>query len=144
MSAPLTIKWKKIHTSAKIPHKAYAGDAGFDLGSIEEIHFQPFETKKIPTGLCMELPPKHYVQTASRSGWAFKDLVALQTILDEGYRGHVKPLMRNIGPHPLTVPKGARFCQLVLKKVVECISVEVSELSPSERGTRGLGSTGEG
>ena len=132
----------------KLAHPAYAqyGDAGFDLRSRINCEVLPNNRLIIPTGLVFEIPYGYEGQIRSRSGLAAKYGIKVLNspgTLDHGYRGEVMVILHNVSTEVFSVKKGDRIAQLVVAKVelVELIPTE-DELSSSDRGTGGLGSTG--
>ena len=84
------------------------------------------------------------LQIRPRSGLALTHAVTVLNApgtIDSGYRGEIGVLLVNLGPEPYTVKKGQRIAQFVLAPVIQAEFKEVDELSTSERGTGGFGST---
>ena len=141
----LTLKIKSIYEYAKIPHYAHDGDAGMDLYSVEEKTIHPGETALIKTGIQIELPKNTEAQIRPRSGLALKHSVTVLNTpgtIDEGYRGEVGVILINHGKQPFVVEKHMRVAQMVIKPVLKVNVMEVKELSETERGGGGFGSTG--
>lgn len=133
-----------------MPGYALPGDAGADLFADVNapVPILPGERKLIPTGVWVELPPGYELQIRSRSGLALKDgLVVLNApgTIDSGYRGEIGVILANLDDHKaVTIRKGMRIAQAVLAPVVRAVFLPVAELSESDRGTGGFGSTGHG
>nr|UWI49001.1 dUTP diphosphatase [Clostridioides difficile] len=139
------LKVKKLNDDAIIPNFAHKGDAGMDLYSIEEVVIPSGETKLIKTGICIELPAMTEAQVRPRSGLALKhSITVLNTpgTIDEGYRGELKIILINHGKNDFKVEKHMKIAQMVVKPIYEINIEEVQELSDSERGKGGFGSTG--
>ncbi|PGZ66477.1 dUTP diphosphatase [Bacillus cereus] len=144
----LRVKIKRVK-DVELPKYAKPGDSGFDLVAAEDTIIWPGETKVVPTGLCFEIPPGYELQVRPRSGMTrnTKLRVVLGTV-DSGYRGEVgvlvdnneRPISLNMKAH--VIEKGTRIAQGVIAPVVTAHFVEVDELSESERGKGGFGSTG--
>ena len=126
--------------------RAYAGDAGLDLHAAEEAVLEPGERASVGTGIAVEVPPGHAALVLPRSGLADRHGIALVNapgLIDSGYRGEVRVLLLNTDrSEPFTVSVGDRIAQLVLVRVETPPVVEVDELSDSERGQGGFGSSG--
>ncbi|HEF0370292.1 TPA: dUTP diphosphatase [Clostridioides difficile] len=140
-----TLKVKKINDDAIIPNFAHKGDAGMDLYSIEEVVIPSGETKLIKTGICIELPTMTEVQVRPRSGLALKHSVTVLNTpgtIDEGYRGELKIILINHGKNDFKVEKHMKIAQMIIKPIYDINIEEVEELSDSERGKGGFGSTG--
>ena len=136
------LKVKKLNDDAIIPNFAHKGDAGMDLYSIEEVVIPPGETKLIKTGICIELPTMTEAQVRPRSGLALKHSVTVLNTpgtIDEGYRGE---LLINHGKNDFKVEKHMKIAQMIVKPIYDINIEEVKELSDSERGKGGFGSTG--
>jgi len=144
----LRTKIKRVR-DVELPRYAKPGDSGFDLVAAEDTIIWPGETKVVQTGLAFEIPPGYELQVRPRSGMTrnTKLRVVLGTV-DSGYRGEVgvlvdnneRPISLNMKAH--VIEKGTRIAQGVIVPVVTAHFVEVNELSDSERGKGGFGSTG--
>ncbi|MGI8216727.1 dUTP diphosphatase [Bacillus cereus] len=144
----LRTKIKRVR-DVELPRYAKPGDSGFDLVAAEDTIIWPGETKVVQTGLAFEIPPGYELQVRPRSGMTrnTKLRVVLGTV-DSGYRGEVgvlvdnneRPISLNMKAH--VIEKGTRIAQGVIVPVVTAHFVEVDELSDSERGKGGFGSTG--
>lgn len=140
-----SIKIKTVHQDAIVPEHARAGDAGVDLHAIENVTIAPGDVKIIGTGLALELPDDLVALVHSRSGLAAKQRVAVLNapgVIDSGYRGEVKVILINHGIYPFEVKTGDRIAQLVIQHFVAPTFEVVDELSSSDRGAGGFGSTG--
>ena len=136
----------------KSPHKnpvyAKEGDSGFDLRANEKGSLKSLERKLVPTGLFFELPEGFELQIRPRSGLAYKHGVTVLNspgTVDTGYRGEIKVLLVNLSNENFTWEKGERIAQGVVSYRVSSDSgelVEVMEISESDRGSGGFGSTG--
>lgn len=137
---------KKLADNAIIPKAAYAGDAGIDLSSTEDLVLKPFERRLVPTGLAIGLPEGYAGFVTPRSGSAIKQglsIVNAPGLIDSGYRGELKVILINLDPqNDIVIKAGDRIAQLVVMKVEQLQPVETSELDSTERGTGGFGSSG--
>lgn len=142
----MEIRFKRLSVPAQIPVRARPGDAGFDLQAAEEAHIGPGERWKVGTGVAVEIPVGHAGLVLPRSGLAERhgiSLVNAPGLIDSGYRGEIGVLLLNTDPAEIfRVAPGDRIAQLVIVPVVEADGVEADELTESERGTDGFGSTG--
>jgi dUTP pyrophosphatase len=130
-----------------LPDYATAGAAGADLCAAveDDLVLEPGGRVAVPTGLVVEIPMDFEGQVRPRSGLAIRDgltVVNAPGTIDSDYRGELKVLMVNLGSEPATIIRGERIAQLVIAPVTRAIFVESAELSPSERGDGGFGSTG--
>jgi len=129
-----------------LPKYARDGDAGMDICAAEDEHISPFSWKAISTGLYVEIPDGYEIQIRSRSGLAFKHgIVVLNSpgTIDSGYRGEIKVILKNHDHHRYNINKGERIAQMVVSEFTKASLTEVAELSETERGEGGLGSTGK-
>ncbi len=113
--------------------------------SSETISIPPGETAIIPTNLILEIPSGYEGQVRSRSGLALKHSVAVLNspgTIDHDYRGEVKVLLINHGKNIFKVNFGDRIAQLVIASYAKATLNETFELSETERGEGGYGSTG--
>ena len=135
-------------SSNKNPVYAKVGDSGFDLRSNEGGTLKPLERMLVGTGLYFELPDGYELQVRPRSGLAAKHGVTVLNspgTVDTGYRGEIKVILVNLSNDVFTFEKGERIAQGVIASRVSSDFgdlVEVTELSNSERGDNGFGSTG--
>lgn len=144
---------KKLHPEATIPRRATAGAACFDLHALieDDIHgddalvIRPDTQSVIRTGLAFQVPEGHVMLVYSRSGHGFKNGVRLSNatgVIDSDYRGEIKVALHNDGRARFTVRHGDRIAQAMIVPVPTVDLVEVDDLSATERGTGGFGSTG--
>lgn len=143
----ITIKLTRLPHGEGLPFPAYAteGAAGLDVVSAQDLSLQPGERLAVPTGFAIEIPPGYEVQVRPRSGLALKHgITCLNTpgTIDSDYRGEVKVILANLGQETFAVRRGERIAQLVPAPVLRATFEEVSELSDSQRGSGGFGSTG--
>ncbi|EJV56088.1 dUTP diphosphatase [Bacillus wiedmannii] len=144
----LRVKIKRVK-DVELPKYAKPGDSGFDLVAAEDTIIWPGETKVVQTGLAFEISPGYELQVRSRSGMTrnTKLRVILGTV-DSGYRGEVGVLVDNteipkaVNMQAHVIEKGTRIAQGVIAPVITANFIEVDELSDSERGVGGFGSTG--
>ena len=143
-----TLKIKKVHENAVIPHRATAGRAGLDLCACidEPLTLAGGETALIPTGLAIALPSAQYgAFVFARSGLSIKHGIGLLNsvgVIDSDYRGEIKVGVINQIKEPYTVQPGERIAQLVVMPVSVMPVEEAADLDETERGTGGFGSTG--
>lgn len=141
----LKILFKKLNKSAAIPTYAKKGDACCDLYSVEDVTITPGQRRLVDTGIAIELPYGFEAQIRPRSGNAWKHGVAVLNspgTIDEGYHNSIKVILINLGDDYFVVKKGDRIAQMKFSPVYVGNFVEVDELSSTDRGTDGWGSTG--
>ncbi|MEZ3497385.1 MAG: dUTP diphosphatase [Lachnospiraceae bacterium] len=143
-----TLKIKKVHENAVIPHRATEGSAGLDLCACmdEPLTLAGGETALIPTGLAIALPSAQYgAFVFARSGLSIKHGIGLLNsvgVIDSDYRGEIKVGVINQIQEPYTIQPGERIAQLVVMPVSVMPVEEAADLDETERGAGGFGSTG--
>ncbi len=130
-----------------LPQYETEGSAGMDLRANIDIpiELQPMERMLIPTGLYIELKPGTEAQIRPRSGLSVKKgltVINAPGTIDSDYRGEIKIPIINLSTELQTIDPAERIAQMVIAKYETVILLEVDDIKPSERGTRGFGSTG--
>lgn len=142
----ITINFVRLDERAKMPVKANATDAGYDLYALEDGVVQPGERKLFRTGISIAIAFPLYGRIAPRSGLAVKHGIdVLAGVVDSGYRGDVGVLLYNTSNVPFEVTSGMRIAQLIFELAFDPKLVEVgqpSDLEASDRGAAGFGSSG--
>jgi len=141
----MLLKIKKLNADAVLPKYAHPSDAGMDLFSSESISLLPKQSKMIKTGIAIQVPKNTEAQIRPRSGLALKhQLTVLNSpgTIDEGYRGEICVILINHGNNIFLVDKGMKIAQMVIKPLLQIEIEETDDLSDSERGSAGFGSTG--
>jgi len=142
------IKVKLLNEKASLPTRASEGAAGYDLRACIDapITLKVGEIFAVPTGVAIELPSKNLVAVLSaRSGLAIKHGITLANgvgIIDSDYRGEIKAGLINLGKEDFVINPGERIAQLLIMPVETPTFTAVDELSSTERGSGGFGSTG--
>lgn len=143
---PERLRVRRLDDQALLPTRAYPGDAGLDVYSVEEAVLGPGERASVGTGIAVEIPDGQAGLVLPRSGLAARHGIALVNspgLIDAGYRGEIRVLLLNTDrQEAFTVARGERIAQLVLVRVHTPEVVEVDELAVSERGAGGFGSSG--
>ena len=141
----IKVKIQKLDPSLPTPSFVYFGDSGVDLyARINEI-LAPLEFKAIPTGIAIELPRGYEAQIRPRSGLALKagiSLVNTPGTIDSNYRGEIIVILINFGKEPFRIQKGDRICQMVICALPRTTFEVVEQLSPTQRDSKGFGSSG--
>ncbi len=131
----------------ELPAYTTGGAAGADLHAAvrEPMTLNPGERAAVPTGLILEIPPGYEGQVRPRSGLAVRHGVTLVNApgtVDSDYRGEVRVLLINLGREPFIIARGDRIAQLIVVPVMQADFTEAAELSGTDRGAGGFGSTG--
>ena len=136
----------RLDPGARLPTRAYEHDAGFDLYALESLRLDPGERASVRTGIAVEIPQGQAGLVLPRSGLADRHGIALVNapgLIDAGYRGEVRVLLLNTDRlNTFEVAAGDRVAQLVLVRIEAPPLEVVEELSGSERGAGGFGSSG--
>ncbi|MBQ1553366.1 MAG: dUTP diphosphatase [Clostridia bacterium] len=144
----MEIKIKKLREDARVPLRATAGSAGADLYALndEPVTLEPGGSYTFPTGIAIELPsPDLAAFVFARSGLACKHGISPANcvgVIDSDYRGEIKVCLVNNYNEAFTVEPGERIAQLVVMKVGLPVFTVSEEISDTERGAGGFGSTG--
>lgn len=144
----IDIRYKKLKENALIPTRGSNFSAGYDLYACldEAIVIAPHSTEKIGTGLAFELPPYTFAGIFARSGLATKQGLRPANctgVCDEDYRGEYIVALHNDTDEIKTVQPGERIAQMILLPYYRMEFIEEHELSCTERGEGGFGSTGK-
>ena len=138
---------KRLSKEVSLPKYETTGSSGMDLSANinTNINIDPGKTAIIPTGLAISIPKGFEVQIRPRSGLAAKQKISVLNTpgtIDADYRGEIKVILINLGQDSFKVEKGFRIAQMVVCPVVQAQLKEVNDLSETERGEGGFGSTG--
>ena len=141
------IQIKKLSDSVLIPKYETTGSSGMDIAAHipNNIIIDPGEKALISTGLSIAIPKGYEVQIRPRSGLAAKkNITVLNTpgTIDADYRGEIKVILINLGKEKFIIKNGERIAQMVVCPVVQAYLEEVNELTNTDRGSGGFGSTG--
>ena len=151
MSNAIRVAIRQLPHGEGLPLPAYqsAHAAGLDLlAAVREnapLVLAPGKHAMVPTGLAIALPDGFEAQVRPRSGLAAKHGVTVLNspgTIDADYRGEIQVILINHGAEPFTIKRGERIAQMVIAPVVQAALVDVDELSATDRGTGGFGSTG--
>ena len=138
---------KRLSKEVSLPKYETSGSSGMDLAANIDanINIDPGKTAIIPTGLALSIPKGFEVQIRPRSGLAAKQKISVLNTpgtIDADYRGEIKVILINLGQETFKVEKGLRIAQMVVCPIVQAQLKEVDDLSKTERGKGGFGSTG--
>ena len=151
MSASVRIDVRQLPHAEGLALPAYqtAHAAGLDLlAAVPEdtpLVLLPGKHAMVPTGLTIALPEGYEAQVRPRSGLAAKHGVTVLNApgtVDAHYRGEINVLLINHGAEPFAIRRGERIAQMVIASVTRAELVAADQLSSTERGSGGFGSTG--
>ncbi|MFR1503432.1 MAG: dUTP diphosphatase [Opitutales bacterium] len=144
----MNLKIQKLDEKVTVPCYQTEGAAGMDLCAFlnEPVTLKSLERKLIPTGLKMELPHGYEAQVRPRSGMSIKHGITLVNCvgtIDEDYRGELCVPVINLSTEEFTIQNGDRIAQMIVAPVTKAEISVVTELSDTQRGEGGFGSTGK-
>ena len=136
--------FKKLDPEAQLPKYAHEGDAGMDVFALYDCELIGNHPEMVHTGIAAEIPDGYEIQVRPRSGLAVKGVTVFNApgTVDSKYRGEICVIMLTVNPY-YRISKGDKIAQLVLAPVTFAEPCEVQELSETERGANGFGSTGK-
>lgn len=147
-----------VDEGAKCPTRAHEDDAGFDLYCREDKVIFPRQvtmfdgdgfgkpvdiSESFDTGVHMEIPGGYFGKIESKSGLNVKhNIVSCGGVVDSGYTGSIVVKLYNLGTEPYTFHKGDKIAQIVIQQYLAPELEVVDELSETDRGNNGFGSSG--
>lgn len=145
----MKLNFKKLNENAIVPTYGSEFAAGADLYACtggETVVFEPGQTKLIKTGIAMEIPEGYAGLIYARSGIANKRGLAPSNkvgVVDSDYRGEIMVSLHNHSADTQSISDGERIAQMVIAPFLKVEYTEVDELTDTDRGTGGFGSTGK-
>ena len=141
------IQIKKLSNEVLTPKYETSGSSGMDIAAYikQDITIEPGEKALIPTGFSLSIPLGYEVQIRPRSGLAAKKGITILNTpgtIDSDYRGEIKVILINLSKDGFSVKNGERIAQMVVCPIKQVVVEEVKELSETNRGIGGFGSTG--
>lgn len=136
---------KLLNENAKMPFRAMGGDVGYDLFSSEHTTLLPQSVSKIPLGISydMDINSNFHPKIEGRSSLASRGLFPVGGIADRGYRGELNVMLYNGTTDSVVLERGSKIAQLVFYNITTPELRKVDEVSSTERGSGGFGSTGK-
>lgn len=144
----MNLPFRRLSGEAHEPSRAHAGDAGYDLRSVEEATLAPGDRALVRTGISVAIPEGYAGLVLPRSGLAVRhgiSLVNTPGLIDSGYRGEIQvPLINHDRETSFEVEVGMRIAQLVFVRAADVVfsEVELLEAGADGRGEGGFGSSG--
>jgi len=138
---------KRLSKQVSLPKYETSGSSGMDLAAHidTDIDLEPGKSAIIPTGLYVSIPKGFEIQIRPRSGLAAKKNISVLNTpgtIDADYRGELKIILFNFSDKTFVIENGLRVAQMVVSPVEQAKLEEVKELSKTDRGVGGFGSTG--
>jgi dUTP pyrophosphatase len=142
----MRLEFARLRPDAVLPTRAYEGDAGLDLYSVEDAELAPGDRASLGTGIAVAIPDGHAGLVLPRSGLAARHGIALVNapgLIDCGYRGELRVLLLNTDPdQAFRVKPGDRIAQLLVIALPLLELAERELLEDAARGLHGFGSSG--
>lgn len=136
------MKVKLFNKHAKLPQKSHLPDSGLDIFMPDGFVIGPLETRTIPLGIGVAIPEGYAGMLVPRSSIAEKGLIIQTAIIDPDYTGEIHLIITNCSWETKCIEKDQRLCSLVVYSVLNPYIQIVEEFEKTERGSKGLGSTG--
>ena len=137
------LSFLRLNPAATLPTRGSTAAAGLDLYSTEDVAIGPGQRALVRTGLAVAIPEGYYGRIAPRSGLALRaGLDVLSGVIDADYRGEIGCLLYNTGDETINLPAQSKICQLIIEKIIMPTPAWSDDISDTERGSGGFGSTG--
>ena len=147
-SCEIKIEFLKTHPDAKLPHcgriDPLTGDSGYDIYCVEPAIIEPGGSDVVPVGLTVaSIEEGYWFRIEGRSGLGFKHGIhPFNGIIDNSYRGDLSIKLYNFSNNPAYIEKGDRIAQIVVYPIIQPKMSWTDEISQSDRGDKGFGSSG--
>lgn len=143
----MVIEIKKLSEGARLPERGSDEAAGYDLfaDAAREILIEPHETVMVHTGVAVAIPSGYFGGVYARSGLSAKEGLRPANctgVIDSDYRGEIMVALHNDGTQVRNIKPGQKVAQLIIQKYEPAEFVVCEELSDTDRGSGGFGSTG--
>ena len=115
----------------------------YDRVIFHHLYIPPHETVKVPIGYAFEPPEGYMIQILQKSGLASHGIVPIGGIIDEDYRGEVVVILLNTTDDEIHICHGDKIAQIAIRPYIQADFIENNELSDTQRGCNGFGSTGK-
>ncbi|MDA3802929.1 MAG: dUTP diphosphatase [Patescibacteria group bacterium] len=137
------IKVERLNSEAKIPIKANKSDAGFDLFATSYYSITPYGQDLVGTGIKIELPDNYAALIWDKSGLASQGITTMGGVIDSGYRGEIKVVVKNLSEDMFNIVPGQKIAQLLIQEVPKFKLEEGVVNNKSQRGENNFGSSGK-
>lgn len=134
---------ERIGENAKLPHKALASDAGYDLFANDYYSLPAYGQALVSTGIKIKLPKHHVGLIWDKSGLATEGITTMGGVIDENYRGEIKVVVKNLSEDFFHIVPGQKIAQLLIQKIENLEIKEKKINDTTERQNNGFGSTGK-
>lgn len=134
---------ERLNPQAKLPQKAHANDAGYDLYSIDYYSINPYGQALVSTGLKMAIPNGYTGLIWDKSGLASEGITTMGGVIDSGYRGEIKVIVKNLSEDIFNIIPGQKIAQIIIQATPNLKICEKKITDETERQIRGFGSSGK-
>ncbi len=134
---------EKVDNRAKLPKKANLSDAGYDIYSLDFYSIPPYGQDLIKTGIKIDLPENHVALIWDKSGLASQGITTMGGVIDSGYHGEIKIVIKNLSEDMFNIIPGQKIAQMLVQKIENPLFKEGKINNTSERGNNGFGSSGK-
>jgi dTMP kinase len=134
---------ERINPQAKLPQKAHAHDAGYDLYACDYYSLPPYGQALVATGLKLAIPAGHVGLVWDKSGLAASGITTMGGVIDADYRGEVKVIVKNLSEDVFNIVPGQKIAQILIQAIQDLPISEEPLDNNTEREARGFGSSGQ-
>jgi dTMP kinase len=143
ITATNSIKVEKVNTEAKLPTRAHDGDAGLDLYATGYHSVAPYQQALVGTGIKMAIPYGYAGLIWDKSGLATQGITTMGGVIDTGYRGEIKVVVKNLSEDIINIEPGQKIAQIIIQKI-ELLEPEESIIEDQTQRQHGaFGSSGQ-
>lgn len=134
---------EKISPEAKLPQQAHAGDAGYDLFAADYYSITPYGQALVATGIKLAIPENHVGLIWDKSGLANQGITTMGGVIDSGYRGEIKIVVKNLSEDIFNIVPGQKIAQILIQAIV-CPELDEGQITDeTSRQTGAFGSSGK-
>lgn len=138
-----TVAIEKITATAKLPQQAHPGDAGYDLYADDYYSIMPYGQALVSTGIKLAIPEGYVGLIWDKSGLANEGITTMGGVIDSGYRGEIKIIIKNLSEDIFNISAGHKIAQILIQPVAT-VSIKEEKIDiTTKRQDQGFGSTGK-
>jgi len=137
------LKIERLSESVKLPQKAHAGDAAYDLYANDYYSLAPYNQALVATGLKIAIPEGYVGLIWDKSGLAANGITTMGGVIDSNYRGEIKVIVKNLSEEIFNIVPGQKIAQILIQTITDLKISEEKLDNLTERQDRGFGSSGQ-
>lgn len=137
------LKIEKVNKAAKLPVRAHESDAGLDLFSVDYYSIPPYGQALVETGIKMQIPNSCAGLIWDKSSLASQGITTMGGVIDAGYRGEIKVLIKNLSEDDFNIVPGQKIAQIIIQELSNIKIIEEKLEKDTNRGEGGFGSSGK-